>query len=563
MRLIVIFAALSFAVGCSSAADAPAPAGPPAAAAPAGEPPADDAEPKVPRFVPTSCRYVVPKSAEGKSVRCGDVLVKENHDEPGGRTISIHVAVFPGDPKMPPVFELIGGPGGGGDPMVGFLAAGEARAREDASFVSGRGDYVVFDQRGVGRSEPNLSCAEEMLSAGPTSSFIGVMERCRDRLTSANVDLSRYTTYDNALDVDDIRVALGYEKIDLHAISYGTLLALEVLRQRPSGIRSVIIDGVLPPEAKLLAETPRTIDEDLTRIFTSCAAQPACAAAFPDLEGSFAALHGSLDQSPLASSMTGPFDWYQFVGVLEESMYSPDGVRRIPLMVHDLAARGQAALDDLEASFEGGPMTAADEGPLVREVEEALDALFEDPVDGAKYLGMNDGMYTSVTCSDSGQYETYEDAVKEGAKVRPGLFDPDGLREQLAICEMWPKAAKRATTKAPVTADVPTLSMGGEFDPVTPFYWAEQATKTLSNATYLFMPGLAHGSMDACSRAIKGAFFADPRAALDTACNASRALSFATSWQESSSLRSAKRAPRRPRPRPVPRPVVRPVIRGR
>jgi pimeloyl-ACP methyl ester carboxylesterase len=552
MRLLSASVIAALLAGCSSADEPAAPA--PSAPAAAEEPPASADDGTAPRFVPGACRFVVPKSADGSAVRCGDVLVPENRAKKDTRTIAIHVAIFPGKKDLPPVFELQGGPGGGSDPMVGYLAAGDPRALEETAFLRERGDYVVFDQRGVGRSEPNLSCAEEMLSATATSSFFGLMKTCRDRHLAAGVDLSAYTTYDNALDVDDIRVALGYAKIDLHAISYGTLLALEVMRQRPQGIRTVVIDGVLPPEAKLLSDTPRTIDENLTRIFTACGAEGACKTAFPDLEASLVALKKSLDEKPFDSQAMGPFDWYQFVGLLGEAMYAPEGVRRIPLWVHDFAARGQAAFDDFERSEAQPPerMDGERNGALA-EMDRALDALAMDPLGSQKYLGMNEGMYTSVTCSDSGQYETYDEGVANNAKVRPGFFDPEGLKEELAICAMWPKGEKRATTKQAVVSDIPTLSLGGEFDPVTPSYWAEHVTETLSRSTFLLMRGLAHGSMDPCSRGIKGAFYADPSAKPDASCNEARTLTFATSWQEGQAFRSVK-----PRTRPVPRPVVRP-----
>ncbi len=558
MRLVFAPLVVALLGGCSSADDAPptpAIAPPPAA----DESPGDDAT--APRFVPTACRFIVPKSADGTTVRCGDVIVPEDRAKKDGRTIKIHVGVFPGKKELPPVFELLGGPGGGNDPIVGLLAAGEPQAVEETAFLRERGDYVVFDQRGVGRSEPNLSCADELLAASPSASFLRLMQKCRDRHVAAGVDLGAYTTYDSALDVDDIRRALGYAKIDLHAISYGTLLALEVLRQRPQGIRSVVIDGVLPPEAKLLSDTPRTIDENLTRIFAACGADAACKGAFPDLEGSLAALEKSLDEKPFTSKTMGPFDWFAFVNVLGEAMYAPEGVRQIPLWVHDFAARGQAAFDDFENAEEQAMQGAAEAkaGPAA-EVYEALDTLMQDPVASARYLGMNEGMYTSVTCSDSGQYETFEEGVANNAKVRPGFFSPEALKEELAICAMWPKGEKRPTTKAPVASDVPTLSLGGEFDPVTPSYWAEHVTETLSKSRFLLMRGLAHGSMDPCSRGIKGAFFADPAASLETSCNEARTLTFATSWNESSAFRSRKRHAR-PLPRPVGRPdvLVRPV----
>lgn len=530
---------------------------------PAGDQPAETIT--TPKAVPTACRFIVPKSAEGTVVKCSDIIVPENRAKKDGKTIKIHVAVFPGKKELPPTFELIGGPGGGADPMVGFLAAGDGKEMEDYGFLRERGDYIVFDQRGIGRSLPNLSCANEMATASQSAPFVGLMTTCRDRLVGEGIDLGAYTTYDNALDVDDIRKALGYQKMDLHAISYGTLLALEVMRHRPEGVHAVIIDGVVPPEAKLITDTPRTIDENLTRIFNSCGAQPACKTAFPDLESDLTALQKKIETQPL-EAQGDSMDWYSFIGMVGGAMYQPEGVKRIPLWVHDFNARGNAAFDDFvkdEQSAQNEPPRASN--PLVSEVEAGIDRVYSNPVDAEKYLGMNDGMYTSVTCSDSGQYEDLDSAIAEVKKLRPAFQEVEQIKEQFAICNVWPKSEKRPTTKAPVVSDIPTLSMGGEFDPVTPAYWAEQVTKTLSKSRYMFMPALAHGSMDACSRQIKSAFLSDPAATPDATCNAERTLTFATSYAQGNAFRAvAKRFTARPRPISIasairPNVIVRPV----
>jgi hypothetical protein len=193
-----------------------------------------------------------------------------------------------------------------------------------------------------------------------------------------------------------------------------------------------------------------------------------------------------------------------------------------------------------------------------------MDELYANPVEGEKYLGMNDGMYTSVTCSDSGQYEDLGTAIDEVKKLRPAFQEVELIKEQFEICAMWPKSDKRATTKQPVTSAIPALSLGGEFDPVTPAYWAEQASKTLSQSHYLLMKALAHGSMDACSRDIKTAFLDDPGKTPDPGCSDARTLTFITSFAEANSFRSAKRFTARPGPTSIaaairPNVIVRPA----
>lgn len=520
----VVWAAALFSaasLGCSSPGVAEKGGTAPPRAEPPAAPPAAPSE-VVPRFAPGPCRFIVPARVEGTVVRCGDVIVKENRARADGRTIKIHVAIFPGPAGGTPVLELNGGPGAPSDPVVGLLAAGEPGVVETLRFLRERGDYVMIDARGVGRSLPNLSCAEELFGPGSAREE-DLFARCRARLEGAGADLSAYTTYDAALDVDDVRAALGYAKVDLHGISYGTLLALEVIRHRPGGVRSVIVDGVLPPEEKLVAVTPKTIDDNVTRIFAACAADAACAAAFPDLDASLTRLHAAVTTNPL-ETRDGPVDWSALRAALVDAMYVAEGVAHVPLWIHDLAARGAPAFDERVAPWLSGAMTppasapSAESAALLAEVDAALARLDADPVAAAQLLGVSDGMHTSVLCSDSAQYESEADARAIGSAVRPAFRDDEGAATQHAICAAWPKAPKRATTKAPVTSPLPVLSMGGEFDPVTPSRWAEQVTRTLSNGTYVLMNGLSHGSMDTCGRGIKAAFLARPSQRPDASC---------------------------------------------
>ena len=81
---------------------------------------------------------------------------------------------------------------------------------------------------------------------------------CHDRLVDDGVALDSYNTAENAADIADLRVAMGIEEWDLYGVSYGTALALTVLRDHPEGVRSVVLDSVSaaqhPLDCRLLAD---------------------------------------------------------------------------------------------------------------------------------------------------------------------------------------------------------------------------------------------------------------------------------------------------------------------
>ena len=95
---------------------------------------------------------------------------------------------------------------------------------------------------------------------------------------------------ENADDVHDLKVALGVDKIDLHGISYGTRLGLEIAKRHPNDVRATIIDGVMPPDVPVMGMFPVAMDTVLSRTFAACKADPKCNVTYPDLEGTMTKL---------------------------------------------------------------------------------------------------------------------------------------------------------------------------------------------------------------------------------------------------------------------------------
>ena len=207
-----------------------------------------------PAFEPGPCPFDLPPGMiEGEDVECGFVTVPEDHQNPGD-TLRLAVVVVrdQSENHQPdPVILLSGGPG------EKTVANALPAAQIFAPYFPNR-DFILFDQRGVGLSEPALECPEWIAvlfslldETDPDvfmkASFDGLMA-CRDRLVAEGHDLSVYNTQQNAADVDAIRRALGYEQVNLLGGSYGSFLAQEVARQFPESTRSVILAATWPLE---------------------------------------------------------------------------------------------------------------------------------------------------------------------------------------------------------------------------------------------------------------------------------------------------------------------------
>jgi len=209
-------------------------------------------------------------------------------------------------------------------------------------------DVILFDQRGVGASQPALECpelapmllAQAMGRALTTEELQAPYRACRDRWVGQGVNLAVYTTADSAADVNDLWRTLGYKEVNLYGISYGTVLAQTVMRDYPDGLRSVVLDSAYPLQISLFADTAPNLSGHLKRVFAECAADWLCRMTYPDLEKVFYDLLDQLNRAPVKLALTNPatdepftfdFDGAEFVNVIQA--IPP---RLIPATVYDL-----------------------------------------------------------------------------------------------------------------------------------------------------------------------------------------------------------------------------------
>ena len=204
----------------------------------------------MPRYEPSPCPKL--KGVEWLAdASCGYLVVPENRGRPAGRTIRLMVAKYParsGEKRRDPVVYLAGGPGDIAPLEVnGFIAA---------NFIHDR-DIVVMSQRGSMFSEPALTCASidnfarELLglrfySEATKRAHLAATEACHRELATAGADLNAYNSTESASDFADLRKVLGYDTWNVYGNSYGSYLAQTLMRDHPEGIRSLVLDSVLP-----------------------------------------------------------------------------------------------------------------------------------------------------------------------------------------------------------------------------------------------------------------------------------------------------------------------------
>lgn len=225
----------------------------------------------------------------------GRLRVPERRGSPEGRTIEIgFVRLAAKQARRPPVVYLDGGPGGDGHSIARVPAFYRLFDR-----LRSERDVILLSQRGVGLSRPRLSCPgpngvpdDLFLSAETMSAALEApLVACAARFRGEGVDLGAYNTRESADDVDDLRRALGTPTIALLGFSYGTHLALEVLRRHPAGVERAVLLGTEGPWHTL--KLPSGQDAQLARL--AAAARDVV----PDLEGKWRALLAKAAASPL------------------------------------------------------------------------------------------------------------------------------------------------------------------------------------------------------------------------------------------------------------------------
>ena len=486
-----------------------------APAAPSTSAVSSDAAPAIgyeAHYMPDRCPFSPPP---GTDPQCGYLSVPENRDRPDERRIRLAVAVFPArvTELHPAVVYLEGGPGGEALEVLEFSYEYLVEPFDADRTV------VVFDQRGVGFSEPALSCAalvdlsyallDEDLSTGDlVARQTAVLNECRQGWLNEGIDLTRYNSAESAADVADLRVALGFEEWDLYGVSYGTRLALTVMRDHPDGIRSVILDSTYPPEVDGIALILRGASRAFDELFSACDSSPVCSSTFGDLETLLYSVVDELNSSPaelqVINYRTGArhpalLDGNGLLTLVFQSMYSEDLFPRIPQLLADVRDGHYLGASSLLSLF------------LIQ----------EDFFSVGQFLSV--GCNEEVPFSDPALVRTEHEAHPLLAPLTEGALIQSDLAFE--FCRTWGAGAADPIEAEPVASDIPTLVLAGRFDPITPPAFGRRVAERMENAWFIEYPTLAHGVATAkgCPLSITVAFLEDPFSEPDGTCVAAMA----------------------------------------
>lgn len=420
----------------------------------------------------TPCELEHPQRLNVVAADCGALLVPENPARPGGRRIPLAFARIPAisRSKQPdPLFLLAGGPGMAATTFYAMTAPVFSRIHRDR-------DIVLVDQRGTGKSNP-LDCpaGDEVGIDGDGGAIADETRRCLETLRS-RADVAQYTTSVAVKDLDRVRQALGYQLINLYGVSYGTRVAQQYLRRFPQHTRSLILDGVVPPELSFGAGMAIDAERSLERILARCARESECQNRFGDPQQDYRALWAALQAHAVPVSVADPstgdprhfeFTSSHLATVLRLSIYSAEPTALLPLLLHETSSSKDFSHIATQYLL--------------------LSRSYTDVI----AVGMNN----TVACTEDIPF--YDPKRVDRSRLEHTFLGASQLDALLAVCKIWPHGPIDPDFHAPLHSDVPALLLSGGDDPVTPPEYGDEARRGLSNSMHVVLEDFGHGQLAA------------------------------------------------------------------
>lgn len=452
----------------------------------------------VPRFETSDCAVPIPN---GENVKCGYLIVSESRKIKNDKTIRLPIIILKSEsanPNPDPILRTFGGPGVSSLSLVG--------SRPNSPWLKDR-DLIIFEQRGTHYAQPALECPEvndsninsvkkQFDRKTAKKNEVQAAKACYDRLIKQGINLGAYNSAESAADIEDLRRVLKLDKINLWGLSYSSRLMLNVMRDYPTGIRSVVLESSLPPEVNYDEVGVDVIVRALNQVFGNCKLDAECAKVYPNLENEFYEVVAKLNKKPVLAGVkdekTGEtneikLDGNDFVELIVDYLLSnASSIARVPTFVNQ-TFRGDY---EIFKRYANAKISSSD--------------------------GL--GMRYSVWCGEEIPFEDMR-KIKTQSTLYPKLrgYEVMSLPD---ICRVWRVPPAKPIENKAVRSDIPTMVITAEYDAYTLPAWGRLITKNLNNSLLLEVPWVGHGRATpiSCVSEMIAKFFDNPKFAPNSEC---------------------------------------------
>jgi pimeloyl-ACP methyl ester carboxylesterase len=406
-------------------------------------------------------------------LKTGYLVVPENRNVPTGRKLKLPFFLVrrpDQDAHKNISLYMTGGPGYS-------TTAGIDSISYNSGFLK-YGGFIAFDQRGTRRAIPNLE-ANEVYEAikqsyregrNKDSLMLLAVKKARNRLVAEGVDLSAYNTAESVEDINDLRLALGLDSLNLVGISYSGGLMLSVAQIHPEAVRLLLLNSPLPAFVSYEESALKNINEALEQVFMNCAADSPVI--YKDLKIRFQHYFTALDNRRFSirfpektglDSLTIRYGKQELLDAIINRLNTAQ-VKSVPFVISEIIS--------------GRPE------PYVREI---LNGYFA----GNPLVSL--GMRYSVYCSGQIAFASRTIEAKEEKRF-PWLAGYAFNNVDQLVCNCWQVKPVNAAVRLPVLSRVPALISAGDVDPWCRPSFNRLIKRGLPHAQLLILHDKGHGA---------------------------------------------------------------------
>jgi pimeloyl-ACP methyl ester carboxylesterase len=420
--------------------------------------------------------------------QCATLRVPISYSDPSAGDLSIAVVMLPASGSGHVLGDIVMNPGGPGGSGIDFL---EQSASGFPASLRSHFNLVSFDPRGVYRSDP-IACVSpkrirQLLGIDPAPTTQSQIDaevsatKSFDEQCAANTShllLENMSTVDAAIDMDQLRAALGQTKLTYMGFSYGTYLGAVYAQLFPTHVRALVLDGAVDPDlnnSEVDLEQAEGFELDLHDFFAWCSTNSTCeselpggaASAYQQLMSSFE--NGETLSVPLLSQYGGnyPLDYGVAVTGVLSSLYSTQDWPQLAQDLQEAIAGNGTGLEEAALDYQGFQPNGS-----LENIEAAN---------------------VAVNCLDHPAPKSVSDYVQLAKQLAAKAPDFGGLEAWGTLaCAYWPVPPTGESEPIHAAGAPPILVVGSTRDPATPYAWARALASQLDSGVLLTRDGDGH-----------------------------------------------------------------------
>ena len=400
------------------------------------------------------------------AAKCGTYRVYEDRSARAGRQIDLNIAVLPAttDHVEPdPLFYFAGGPGGAATDMAAML-------KTDFVELNKTRDIVLIDQRGTGGS--NILICPKPDKPFDVSDMAALSAYVTTCLTGLDADPRWYTTRAYVDDVNEVRQALGYDKINISGGSYGGTVVQIYLLQHPQTVRAALINNSTLIDYPIFEHLADSSQRALDLVFERCAQDQQCHAAFPDPKADLATAFKQVVEQPVETNVWDPalsqpisVTTAVLAGVVHEMLMGANTAAQLPRLVHRLS-------------------TAHD--------WDAVAKIQADRIVPQQRAAAGLVMYAIIRCSEPWAMSRLDEVTRNSQDTYSREVQIAQTRSMAQTCALAPKPDSAARYGPTRQTTVPVLVLNAAEDPQNPPDNVAKTADVYPNSKVLFEPYRGH-----------------------------------------------------------------------